>query len=165
MSMKGRVVALTGFLTILYLSVLLAAAKRAQVQACGAATQDSERTHAASSSKGEAAKAGPKTPGELLTQNKKLSDKLSALLRQQNPPVTDLQAASQGFKVLAQFVEVVHISHNLGIPFDQLKTQAQTSGSYIKAIHVLRPDVDAKAEVMKAARQALDDMQESASAS
>jgi hypothetical protein len=30
---------------------------------------------------------------------------------------------------------------------------------------VLRPDVDAKAEVMKAAMQALDDMQESASAS
>jgi hypothetical protein len=165
MHMKGPLVAITGFLTIIYLSVLLAAAKHAQGQGCGAAAQESERTHAASSSKGEGAKARPKTPGELLTQNKELSDKLSALLRHQNPPVTDLQAASQGFKVLAQFVLVVHISHNLGIPFDRLKTQAQTSGSYIKAIHVLRSDIDAKAEVMKAARQALDDMQESASAS
>jgi hypothetical protein len=170
MSMKGRVVALTGFLTILYLSVLLAAAKRAQVQACGAATQDSERTHAASSSKGEAAKAGPKTPGELLTRNKKLSDKLSALLGQQNAPATDLQVASQGFKILVVFVATVHISDNLGIPFDQLKNQVQidqltnhdpTSGSLSKAIHVLRPDADAKAEVKKAAQQAVDDLEES----
>jgi formiminotetrahydrofolate cyclodeaminase len=161
MNMRGLVVAITGFLIIIYLSALLAAAKRAQVQGCGAASQESERTRAASSSKGEATKAGRKTPGELLAQNKKLSDKLTALLRQQNPPVTDLQAASQGFTALAQFVAAVHISHNLGIPFDQLKTQAQTNRSYSKAIHVLRPDADAKAEAMKAAEQAVDDMRSS----
>lgn len=126
---------------------------------CGQHTQAQGR--AVSSSKGETSKAGPKTPGEQLTQNKNLSDKLSALLRHQNPPVTDLQAASRGFKILAQFVAAVHISHNLGIPFDQLKTQAQTSGSYSKAIHVLRPDADAKAEVKKAAEQYIDDMRES----
>jgi hypothetical protein len=136
-----------------------------QAQGRGATASGSQPSRAVSTSKDGNSKAGVKSPGELLAQDKKLSDKLSALLSQQNPPATDLQPASQGFKVLAQFVLVVHISHNLGIPFDQLKTHAQTSGSYIKAIHVLRPDVDPKAEVMKAARQALDDMQESASAS
>jgi len=145
----------------MYLSAMPAAAQRTQAHGRGATAHGSERTRAASSSTGEAAMAGPKTPGELLTQNKKLSDKLSTILKQQNPPVTDLQAASQGFKNLGQFVAAVHISHNLGIPFNQLKTQAQTSGSLGKAIHVLRPDADAKAEVMKAAEQAVDDMQES----
>jgi hypothetical protein len=161
MNMKGPVVVITGFLTIIYLSALLTAAKRAQVQGRRAAPQESERTHPASSSKVVAPKGGPKTPGELLAQNKKLSDKLSSLLRHQNPPVTDLQAASREFKILSQFVAAVHISHNLSISFDQLKTQARTSGNYINAIHVLRPDADAKAEVKKAAGQYIDDMRES----
>jgi hypothetical protein len=104
------------------------------------------------------AKAARKTPGELLTQNKKLSGKLSALLRQQNPPVTDMQAASQGFTNLGDLFVAVHISHNLGIPFVQLKSAAQTSGSLGKAIHVLKPDADVKAEIRKAALQTLDDL-------
>ena len=145
----------------LYLSAKPAAAQRTQAQGRGETAHGSDRPHAASSSAGDAAKAGAKTPGELLTQNKKLSDKLSTILKQQNPPVTDLQAASQGFKILVVFVSAVHISDNLGIPFDQLKAQAQTSGSYSNAIHVLKPDADAKAEIMKAAEQAGDDMWES----
>jgi len=104
------------------------------------------------------AKAAPKTPGELLAQNKKLSDKLSALLRQQNPPATDMQAASQGFTNLGELFAAAHISHNLGIPFDQLKTQEQTSGSLGKAIHTLKPNADVKAEGLEAALQALDDL-------
>src|SRR5512136_1599780 len=60
---------------------------------------------------------GPKTPSELLAHNTKLSSKLQSLL----PPGTNLQTASQGFKNLGQFVAAVHVSHNLGIPFDQLK--------------------------------------------
>lgn len=60
---------------------------------------------------------GPMTPGELLTQNTKLSSNLAALL----PAGTDLQTASQGFKNLGLFVAAVHVSHNLGIPFACLK--------------------------------------------
>jgi hypothetical protein len=104
------------------------------------------------------AKAARKTPGELLTQNKKLSDRLSMLLRQQNPPVTDLQAASRGFTNIGELFVAVHISHNLGIPFDQLKSAAQTSGSLSEAIHVLKPDADVKAEIRKAALQTLGDL-------
>jgi hypothetical protein len=106
-------------------------------------------------------KATPKTPGELLRQNKQLSDKLSALLRQQNPPVTNLQAASQGFNILWVFVAAVHISDNLGIPFDQLKTAAQASGNLSNAIHMLKPDADVKAAVREAALQGVDDVEES----
>src|SRR5258708_9895466 len=62
---------------------------------------------------------GAKTPSELLSQNTKLSSKLQSLL----PAGTDLQAASQGFKNLGQFVAAAHVSHNLGIPFAQLKAK------------------------------------------
>ena len=61
---------------------------------------------------------GPKTPGELLTQNTKLSSNLAALL----PSGTDLQTAAQGFKNLGLFVAAVHVSHNLGIPLACLKS-------------------------------------------
>jgi hypothetical protein len=144
-----------------FASLTAGCGQHTQAQGRGATASGSQPSRAVSSSKGETSKAGPKTPGEQLTQNKKLSDKLSALLRQQNPPVTDLQAASQGFKILAQFVAAVHISHNLGIPFDQLKTPAQTSENFSKSIHVLKPDADAKAEIKKAAEQYIDDMEES----
>jgi hypothetical protein len=157
--MKRLVVSISGLLAVTYLSAMPTAAQRTQAQGHGATANGSEHTHAASSSKGEVNKAGAKTAGELLAQNKNLSDRLGTILKQENPPVTDLQAASQGFKILGQFVTAVHISHNLGIPFDQLKSQAQTSRSFGKAIHVLRPEADAKAEMMKAAEQAVDDMQ------
>ena len=60
---------------------------------------------------------GPKTAGELLTQNRKLASNLENLL----PSGTNLQTAAQGFKNLGQFVAAVHVSHNLSIPFDCLK--------------------------------------------
>ena len=37
------------------------------------------------------------------------------------PTGTDLQSAAGGFRNLGQFVAAVHVSHNLDIPFDQLK--------------------------------------------
>jgi hypothetical protein len=161
MDMKGPVVAIGGFLTVIYLSAVFTAALRTQAPRPGAQRTSAPLRLQLSRSREEAFKAGFKTPGELLRQNKELSDKLTTILKQQSPSVTDLQAASQGFKVLILFVAAVHMSHNLGIPFDQLETQAQTSGSYGRAIHVLKPEVDAKAEVLKAAEQAVDDMQES----
>ena len=154
--MKRLVLSISGLLAVMYLSVMPTAAQRTQAQARGATANGSQNTRITSASK-----AGSKTPGDLLTQNRKLSNKLSTILKQQNPPVTDLQAASQGFTNLGQFVAAVHVSQNLGIPFDQLKTQAQTSGSFGKAIHILKPGADAKAELMKVAEQAVDDMQSS----
>jgi len=113
---------------------------------------------------------GPKTSGELLTQNTQLATKLSKLL----PQGTDLQTAASGYKNLGQFVAAVHISHNLGIPFDQLKcTELATKdacgtltipakGSSLGgAISTLKPTLnssDTKAAVRQAQKQASSDM-------
>lgn len=158
--MKRFAISISGLFAVVYLSAMPAAAQRTSATGRWAAAHGSGHEHA-SGSKGEATSAGPKTPGALLTQNKKLADRLSSILKQQNPPVTDLQAASQGFTNLGQFVAAVHVSQNLGIPFNQLKTQEETSGSLGKAIHVLKPDADANSEIKKAAEQTVDDMKES----
>src|ERR1051326_6480635 len=91
-----------------------------------------------------------------LAANTKLAGKLQTLL----PPGTDLQTASQGFKNLGQFVAAVHVSHNLGIPFDQLKAKmlGPPSESLGKAIHDLKPAADSKTETKKAESEAKDDM-------
>src|SRR5258708_6741757 len=140
--MKRLVISISGLLPVMYLS---------------ARPPTTWRTPA-NGSQHNLAKAAPKTLGQLLTQNKKLSDKLSVLLTQQNPSVTDLQAASQGFRNLDQLVVAVHTSHNLGIPFDQLKTAAQASGSLSKAIQLLKPDAHVESEIRKAVLQALNDL-------
>jgi hypothetical protein len=106
---------------------------------------------------------GSKAPGTLLTQNTKLAGKLSALLAKQSPPITDLQAASSGFKNLGQFVSAVHVSNNLHIPFTTLKTEIMKDGSLGKAIKALRPDADSKAETKTAKKQTDEDVRESES--
>ena len=92
-----------------------------------------------------------------LASNPKLAAKLQALL----PPGTDLTAASQGFKNLGQFVAAVHVSKNLGIPFDQLK--AKMTGpppmSLGKAIQALDPQANAKAALKTAEKQAHQDLE------
>ena len=105
---------------------------------------------------------GPRTPGQLLTQNAQLSSKLSSLL----PAGTDLQSAAAGFRNLGQFVAAAHVSHNLAIPFDQLKcTELATAdacpgmtvplkGSHLgQAIQTLKPTMSS-ADSKSAAKQA-----------
>jgi hypothetical protein len=99
---------------------------------------------------------GHNSISERLASNTKLASNLQSLL----PPGTDLQTAAQGFKNLGQFVAAVHVSHNLGIPFDQLKAKMTGPGaeSLGKAIHELKPDANAKAETKKAEAEAHQDM-------
>jgi hypothetical protein len=113
---------------------------------------------------------GPHTPSELLMQKTQLASKLSSLL----PPGTDLQTAAGGYKNLGQFVAAVHVSHNLGIPFAQLKctelatkdacttmngttsatmTVPSKSSSLGQAIHTLKPSLSAS-DSESAAKQA-----------
>ena len=91
-----------------------------------------------------------------LSSNTKLASKLQSLL----PPGTNLQTAASGFKNLGQFVAAVHVSHNLGIPFDQLKAKMQgpPTESLGKAIHQLKPDADAKAQTKTAESEAHNDL-------
>jgi hypothetical protein len=122
------------------------------------ASASSTSTHGNSSSNTNAS--GPKTASQLLSQNTKLASKLQSLL----PAGTDLTAASSGFKNLGQFVAAVHVAHNLGIPFDQLKATmiGPPKESLGQAIHSLKPAASSKTETKKATQQATQDMNESA---
>ena len=96
-----------------------------------------------------------------LASNSKLSSRLQSLL----PPNTALQTAALGFKSQGQFIAALHVSHNLNIPFDQLKTEMITKHDSLgAAIRDLRPDLDSKqvtSNVKLAERQAKTDVQES----
>lgn len=94
-----------------------------------------------------------------LEDNTKLASKLQSLL----PQGTNLQQAAQGFKNLGQFVAAVHVSHNLGIPFDQLKAKmiGPPAESLGKAIQALKPSASSKDEVKKAEKQAQQDLGDS----
>jgi hypothetical protein len=102
----------------------------------------------------ESARETTKTPEQLLTQNSKLSQNLAKLL----PPGTNLETAAQGFKNLGQFVAAVHVSHNLDIPFSELRTKILSGDSLGEAIGDLKPSVNSKDEAKKAKRQAKETM-------
>jgi hypothetical protein len=100
---------------------------------------------------------GHKSAAAALAQNPKLAAKLQSLL----PPGTDLQAAAQGFKNLGQFVAALHVSKDLGIPFDQLKAKLTGPGaeSLGKAIHDLKPDASVKTALKQAEKEAHADLE------
>jgi len=102
-----------------------------------------------------------KSVSERLSDNTKLAARLQSLL----PKGTNLQTAASGFKNLGQFVAAVHVSHNLGIPFAQLKAKmlGPPAESLGKAIQQLKPSAQAKIEGKRAERQAKDDLKESKS--
>jgi hypothetical protein len=117
----------------------------------------------AKADRGSSGSSGHSSVSERLADNTKLSSKLQGLL----PAGTNLQTASQGFKNLGQFVAAVHVSHNLGIPFDQLKAKmiGPPKESLGQAIHALKPDTDSKTEASKATKQAKQDIDDSSKAS
>jgi hypothetical protein len=84
-----------------------------------------------------------------------LAAKLTPLL----PKGMTFETASAGFKNQGQFIAALHVSHNLGISFTDLKAKmtGSTPESLGQAIHDLRPDADEKAESKKATKQAHDD--------
>jgi len=111
-----------------------------------------------------------------IERNPGLKSKIESLL----PPNTDLKTALSGFKNDGQFIAALHVSKNLGIPFDQLKatmlgttpqltatttgsttTASTTTGSKPmsvgQAIHTLQPSLsekDAQKEADTAENQA-----------
>src|SRR5207244_3272401 len=99
-----------------------------------------------------------KSVSDRLSDNKRLASRLQSLL----PKGTDLQTAASGFKNLGQFVAAVHVSHNLRIPFAQLKAKmlGPPEESLGKAIQQLKPSAQAQVERKKAEKQAKDDLKE-----
>lgn len=110
-----------------------------------------------------------KNAAEHLQDNKKLASKLLSILQKQNPTMTSaqLQTAAMKFRSLGQLVAAVHVSENLGIPFDKL--EAAMTGkppmSLGRAISTLDPKADPKTELRKAHKQASNDLNESGTAS
>jgi hypothetical protein len=67
-----------------------------------------------------------------------------------------VEQAASGFDNFGQFVAAVNVSHNLDIPFDQLKARV-TGDSRMplgQAIQELRPDVDGASTAAQADRDA-----------
>lgn len=93
-----------------------------------------------------------------IQRNPELSEKLQSLLPKAGPNST-LAGAAMGFRNEGQFIAALHVSHNLNVPFDQLK--AKMTGdppmSLGKAIHGLNPNMpekDVDKEVDKAQKEA-----------
>jgi hypothetical protein len=104
-----------------------------------------------------------KSPTDLLSSNTKLASTLQDRLGSMLPSGMTLTDAASGFKNLGQFVAAVHVSHNLDIPFSDLKDKMTGGENLGKAIHALKPEADAKAEAKKANSEAKDDLKESGS--
>jgi hypothetical protein len=91
--------------------------------------------------------------------NPNLQQRLQVLL-----PGINVTDAAKGFKNWGQFVAAAHVSHNLNIPFADLKAKmtGSTPMSLGQAIHALKPagtatDSDVKREVKKAETEADED--------
>src|ERR1700688_4873683 len=87
---------------------------------------------------------------DLLAQNTKLASQIKDLTG------TSAQQACEGFKNLGECVSAAHVSKNLGIGFDALRSKMTGSGaeSLGKAIQDLKPETNASAEARKAQGQA-----------
>jgi hypothetical protein len=98
-----------------------------------------------------------------IQRNPELSQKLQALLPKTGPNST-LTGAAMGFRNEGQFIAALHVSKNLGIPFDQLKAKMMSGDPPMKlgqAIHALKPNVtekDADNEADKAEKEARADV-------
>ncbi len=161
--MKRSMICLVGLVATIYLVGRPALAQHGHGGGAG---------HSAVSTHGESGKKDPSSAGnkasEALTDNTKLASKLQSLLGSSvvggpKAPFPSIQVAAQGFKNLGQFVAAVHVSHNLGIPFADLKARMMAGDSLAKSIQTLKPSTNSKQEAKTAQAQADQDLKESSS--
>jgi hypothetical protein len=105
----------------------------------------------ADKTKGPAGSTGRPTVSDQLTRNTNLLSHLQTLF----PKDADLAKEADGFRNLGQFVAAAHVSHNLDIPWADLK--AKMTGDHPeslgKAIGELKPQADANTEAKKAEKE------------
>lgn len=94
-------------------------------------------------------RAGSTRALEQLEKNPQLASKLQPLL----PQGQKVNDAAAGFDNLGQFVSAVHVSHNLGIPFDSLKQEVLAGSSIGQAVQKLKPGLP-KQEMERELRRA-----------
>lgn len=124
-------------------------------------------SHGAPASAKKAPSASPSAPrahesapiAERIEAHPELATRLNPLL----PSGMTLEQASQGFRNEGQFIAALHVSHNLDIPFAQLKAEMTGADhdSLGQAIHTLKPGANAKAETKKAEAEAKEDVKAS----
>ena len=108
-------------------------------------------SHPATPNKGSHGKpantgAASHTPSSV-PKNPKLVAKVQPML----PGGMSVEQAAAGFSNQGQFLAAVHVSHNLDIPFNEVKTKALSDGGSLgSAIHSLKPSADAKARTRSA---------------
>jgi hypothetical protein len=95
-------------------------------------------------------------PLDVLREDPKLVAKLQSLLPKDTTPLK----VCDGFKKLSDCVAAIHAAQNLEIPVEQLKEKmtGKQGVKLDKAIHELKPELNAKAEKKKAEKQAERDM-------
>jgi hypothetical protein len=127
-------------------------------------------------------KKGPKTGSDWHDANSEQDKKLTAKLQGAGVLAanTNIAAACATFKVLSDCLAALHVSHSLALDFNCVKsdmTGVQTGAdmsackepkgdkgvSLSKAIQLLKPGADAKAEAKNAERQANEDLKEAGS--
>jgi hypothetical protein len=83
-----------------------------------------------------------------------IGTRLAALV----PSGMSIQDACTGFTSLAECSTALHVAQNLNVPFADLKGKVTAGDSIGGAIHSLKPGVNARAEALKAEKQARDDL-------
>jgi hypothetical protein len=96
-----------------------------------------------------------------MSENPNLASRVQSLL----PPGISLEAAATGFKDEGQFIAALHVSHNLRIPFNELKADLTKSqyGTLGRTLHDLRPELHSRViegQVKKAERQTKADLEQ-----
>jgi hypothetical protein len=133
----------------------------------GAGTHGMGHSAAMKTTDSTQAKGTSKTPSDQLATKPKLTSKLQSLL----PSTMTPQQACAGFKNLGQCVAAIHVSHNLNIPFTDLKdkmlgtlsTDPQAKPMSLgKAIQTLAPKANSTTETQKATQQANEDLKQKA---
>jgi hypothetical protein len=74
------------------------------------------------------------------------------------PAGMSTEEACTGFKSVKDCAASLHASQNLNIPFGDLKAKVTGGQGLGAAIHALKPDANARAEMKKAQGQAQDDV-------
>ena len=98
----------------------------------------------------------PVTVPQRIAANPALVTRLQPLM----PSGMTVASAAAGFKNQGQFITALHVSHNLHIPFAQLKTEMTGADhdSLGQAIHELQPNANVRTAVKTAERQAKADI-------
>lgn len=119
-------------------------------------TETSHPSSSAHSNTTASAKASTPNFIQRIDANPQLVARLTPLV----PSTMTLDQAAAGFRNRGQFIAALHASHDLNIPFDQLKAEMTGTDhdSLGQAIHELKPTVDAKTAAHTAETEAKADI-------